>query len=318
MINHWHIRHDRREIPEEIWSFVKRHGFLGLRISARHGGFGFSAQALSLILGKVAARSPDAFGILMIPNSLGLGELIETYGTEEQKRRHLPRLAAGQDIPCLALTGPASDSDVVTMRDIGTVVRASHGGIDTIGIRASWDKRYITLAPDATLVGVAFRLFDPDNLLGKVEDIGITLAVVPASHPGIEIGRRHLPAGAAFPVGPVGGHDVFLPLDWVIGGKAGAGQGWRMLMECVAASRAIALPACAAAGAKAVLRVSTAYGRIRRQFGFPIACMEGVEEPLARMVETAYAAEAARAVTAAMVSRGDRPAVVSAFEISVD
>jgi len=313
MIDDWDIRHNRREIPEAIWSFVKIHGFLGLRISKQYGGRGFSTQALSLILGKIAARSPDIFSILMIPNSLGLGELIETYGTDAQKRYYLPRLASGEDIPCLALTGPTSGSDAVTMRDIGTVTRGTHAGADTIGIRASWDKRYITLAPDATLIGVALQLFDPENLLGRGDDLGMTVAIVPAHHSGVQVGRRHLPCGAAFSNGPTRGKDVFIPLAWVIGGEAMVGRGWWMITECLATSRAIALPGCAAAGAKAMLRVSTAYGRIRRQCGFPIAKMEGLEEPLARMVETAYVSEACRAVIAAMVDRGEKPSVISAL-----
>jgi acyl-CoA dehydrogenase len=312
MINDWQIRH-QKEIPAEVWSFLKNQGFLGIRISKTYGGLGFSAQALSLVLGKVASRSPDVFTIVMIPNSLGLGELIEAYGTDEQRNHYLPRLAKGQDIPCLALTGPTSGSDAATMRDIGTITCGNHKGADTIGIRVSWDKRYITLAPDATLIGLAFRLFDPDNLLGKGVDVGITVALVPADHAGVNIGRRHLASGAAFPNGPTSGKDVFIPLDWVIGGETMAGQGWRMLMDCVSASRAISLPACAAAGAKSMLRSSTAYGRIRRQFGSPIAKMEGVEEPLARMIETAYVNEAGRAVTAAMVSRGEKPSVISAL-----
>ncbi len=249
----------------------------------------------------------------MIPNSLGLGELIETYGTDEQRDRYLPRLANGREIPCLALTGPTSGSDAATMRDIGTVVRGIDKGADTIGMRVSWDKRYITLAPNATLIGLAFRLFDPDNLLGKGEDVGITVALVPADHPGVNIGRRHLASGAAFPNGPTSGRDVFIPLDWVIGGEIMFGRGWGMLMDCVSSSRAIALPACAAAGAKSMLRSATAYGRIRRQFGSSIAKMEGLEEPLARLIETAYVTEAGRAVTAAMVSRGDKPSVISAL-----
>jgi len=313
MIDDWDIRHNRREIPEAIWSFVKTHGFLGLRISKKYGGRGFSAQALSLILGKIAARSPDIFGILMIPNSLGLGELIESYGTDVQKRHYLPRLAAGEDIPCLALTGPTSGSDAATMRDTGTIARGTYAGADAIGFRASWDKRYITLAPDATLIGIAVHLFDPDNLLGRGDDLGMTVAIVPAHHPGVQVGRRHLPCGAAFSNGPTRGKDVFIPLAWVIGGEPMVGRGWWMIAECLATSRAIALPACAAAGAKAMLRVSTAYGRIRRQFGFPIAKMEGLEEPLARMVETAYVSEACRAVIAAMVDRGEKPSVISAL-----
>ena len=310
MIDDWQVRHAEREVSEAVWDFVKSRGFLGMLISKQHGGLGFSAQAQSLIIGKIASRSPDVVTIVMVPNSLGPGELIEKYGTEQQKHYYLPRLAKGEEIPCFALTGPTSGSDAATMRDIGTVIRGDDG---KPAIRLSWDKRYITLGPKATLLGLAFRLFDPENILGKGETVGITVAMIPTSHPGVEIGRRHLPAGAAFPNGPNWGRDVVIPVDFIIGGEAMAGQGWRMLMECLAAGRAISLPSSATAGAKTMLRFSTAYGRIRKQFGLPVARMEGVEEPLARMIESAYACEAARAVTAAMVSRGERPSVISAL-----
>ncbi len=313
MVDDWQIRFDDKDIPDTIWKFVGRHGFLGMLISKEHGGLGFSAQAQSLILGKIASRSPDVATIVMVPNSLGPGELIEKYGTDEQKHYYLPRLAKGLEIPCFSLTGPTSGSDAATMRDIGTVVRAMHEGRETLGIKLSWDKRYITLGPKATLVGLAFRLFDPDKLIGDKADIGITLALIPANHPGVNIGRRHLPSGSAFPNGPNWGKDVFIPIDWVIGGQKMAGHGWRMLMECLAAGRAISLPSSATAAAKAMLRFTTAYTRIRKQFGLPIAKMEGIEEPLARMVETAYVNEAARAVTAAMVARGEKPSVISAL-----
>jgi acyl-CoA dehydrogenase len=313
MIDHWQIRHSERRMPPDIWEFVKANGFLGMLISKEHGGLGFSAQAQSLILGKIASRSPDVVTIVMVPNSLGPGELIEKYGTDAQKDHYLPRLAKGFEVPCFSLTGPTSGSDAATMRDVGYVTRGTHDGRETVGIRLTWDKRYITLGPEATLLGLAFRLLDPDRILGDAEDIGITVALIPADHPGVNIGRRHLPSGAAFPNGPNWGTDVFIPIDWVIGGEKMVGQGWRMLMECLAAGRAISLPSSATAGAKAMLRVSTAYARIRRQFGLPVGRMEGVEEPLARLVETAYVNEAARAVTAAMVSRGERPSVISAL-----
>jgi acyl-CoA dehydrogenase len=313
MISDWQVRHTLREIPDEIWDFVKKHGFLGMLISKEHGGLGFSAQAQSLILGKIASRSPDVVTIVMVPNSLGPGELIEKYGTDEQKHYYLPRLAKGEEVPCFSLTGPTSGSDAATMRDIGYVTRGTHQGKDTLGVRLSWEKRYITLGPKATLVGLAFRLFDKDNLLGKGEDVGITLALIPADHPGVNIGRRHLPSGAAFPNGPNWGSDVFIPIDWIIGGEAMAGNGWRMLMECLSAGRAISLPSSATAGAKMMLRVTSAYARIRKQFGLPVSRMEGVEEPLVRIIETAYVNEAARAMTAAMVTRGEKPSVISAL-----
>ena len=313
MVNDWMIRHQDKEIPEEVWAFVKKHGFLGMLISKEHGGLGFSPQAQSLVLGKIASRSPDAVTIVMVPNSLGPGELIEKYGTPEQKHYYLPRLAKGLEVPCFSLTGPTSGSDAATMRDVGYVTRGRHEGQDVVGIRVSWDKRYITLGPVATLVGLAFRLFDPENVLGRGEDIGITVALVPANHPGVHIGRRHLPSGTGFPNGPNWGKDVFIPMDWVIGGDKMAGQGWRMLMECLAAGRSISLPSSSAAGAKSLLRNTSAYARIRKQFDLPIGKMEGLEEPLARMVEVAYVNEAARGVTASMVSRGEKPSVISAI-----
>jgi acyl-CoA dehydrogenase len=282
-------------------------------ISKQHGGLGFSPQAQSIILGRIASRSPDVCTIVMVPNSLGPGELIEKYGTPEQKEHYLPRLAQGLEVPCFALTGPTSGSDAATMRDVGYVERGMHEGQELVGIRLSWEKRYITLGPQATLVGLAFRVLDPDNILGGGEERGITVALVPASHPGVEIGRRHLPSGASFPNGPNWGRDVFIPIDWVIGGEKMVGQGWRMLMECLAAGRSISLPSSSAAGAKSVLRNSTAYARIRKQFDLPIGRMEGLEEPLARMAENAYVTEAARAVTASMVGRGEKPSVISAI-----
>ena len=310
MIDDWEIRHSEREIPERIWRFVSEHGFLGMLISKPHGGLGFSAQAQSLILGRISSRSPDTATIVMVPNSLGPGELIEKYGTDQQKEHYLPRLAKGEEIPCFGLTGPTSGSDAANMRDIGVVTKGQFQGQETLGIKLNWEKRYITLGPKATLLGLAFHLFDPDKLLGETENIGITLALIPASHPGVRIGRRHLPSGSAFPNGPNWGEDVFVPMDFVIGGHDMVGHGWRMLMECLSAGRSISLPASSAAGAKTMLRVTTAYARIRRQFGIPVGKMEGIEEPIARIVEHAYVLEAARAVTAAMVARGEKPAVL--------
>ncbi|MEZ5827870.1 MAG: acyl-CoA dehydrogenase [Hyphomicrobiales bacterium] len=312
-LDDWRIRHELHDIPDDIWRFVCDEGFLGMLISKEHGGLGFSAQAQSLILGKISSKSPDGVTIVMVPNSLGPGELIEKYGSDEQKAHYLPRLAKGEEIPCFALTGPFSGSDAASMRDVGVVTKGMHDGKETLGIRLTWDKRYITLAPRATLLGLAFRLFDPDKHLGGGEDVGITLALIPTDHPGVEIGRRHLPAGAAFPNGPTRGRDVFVPIDWIIGGPERAGQGWRMLMSCLAAGRSISLPATSAAAAKAMARRTTAYARIRKQFGLPVGFMEGVEEPLARLVENAYGLEAARAITASMVSAGEKPAVISAL-----
>jgi acyl-CoA dehydrogenase len=311
MLDDWELRHNQHEIPEHIWNFVRDKGFLGMLISKEHGGLGFTPQAQSIILGKVSSRNPDASIIVMVPNSLGPGELIEKFGTDEQKHRYLEPLAKGREIPCFALTSPFAGSDAASMRDVGTVTKGVYDGKEVVGIRVSWDKRYITLAPKATLLGLAFHLFDPENLLGKGNDIGITLALIPASHSGVNIGRRHLPSGTAFPNGPTSGDDVFIPIDWVIGGAERVGQGWRMLMSCLAAGRAISLPASSTAGVKALLRFTTAYARIRKQFSLPIGRMEGIEEPLSVLVETAYTLEAARAVTSAMVTQGAKPAVIS-------
>ncbi|MFP3920770.1 MAG: acyl-CoA dehydrogenase [Dichotomicrobium sp.] len=313
MIDDWQLRHEQRELPEQVWRFIAEKGFFGMLISKEHGGLGFSPQAQSLVIGKIASRSPDVATVVMVPNSLGPGELIEKFGTDHQKSHYLPRLASGAEIPCFALTSPYAGSDAASMRDVGIVTKAEHDGQETLGIRLTWDKRYITLAPNATLLGLAFRLYDPDNLLGKGEELGITLALVPTDTPGVQIGQRHLPCGNAFPNGPTWGEDVFVPLDAIIGGAERAGQGWRMLMSCLSAGRAISLPATSTAAAKAMLRTSTAYGRIRKQFAIAIGRMEGIEERLARMVETAYTLEAARSVTASMVGEGAKPAVLSAL-----
>ncbi|MGA7329825.1 MAG: acyl-CoA dehydrogenase family protein, partial [Rhodomicrobium sp.] len=254
MLDDWEIRHNQNDIPEHIWSFVREKGFLGMLISKEHGGLGFSPQAQSIILGKVSSRNPDASIVVMVPNSLGPGELIEKFGTDAQKAHYLEPLAKGREIPCFALTSPFAGSDAAAMRDVGYVTKGIHNGQEVPGIRVSWDKRYITLAPKATLLGLAFHLFDAENLLGKGSDIGITLALIPADHPGVNIGRRHLPSGTAFPNGPTSGENVFIPLDWVVGGVDRVGQGWRMLMSCLAAGRAISLPASSTAGVKSLLR----------------------------------------------------------------
>ncbi len=313
MVSDWQVRAADKEIPEEIWDYIKKEGFLGMLISKEHGGLGFSPQAQSLILGKIASRSPDVSVIVMVPNSLGPGELIEKFGTEQQVEHYLPRLAKGREIPCFALTGPTSGSDAATMRDIGIVTSGIHNGVETLGIKLNWQKRYITLGPKATLLGLAFQLFDPEHHLGEEEDLGITLALIPTDHEGVEIGARHLPTGCAFPNGPNQGKDVFIPFDWIIGGKEMIGEGWMMLMSCLAAGRAISLPSSSTAAVKAMLRFTSAYGQIRSQFGIPIAKMEGIEERLASIVEAAYVLEAARAMTASIVQGGEKPAVISAL-----
>ena len=313
MIDDWDIRHNRSDLPSEVWVFLKEHGFLGMLISKDYGGLGFSAQAQSQVVSKVASRSVAAGITVMVPNSLGPGELLEKYGTPEQKDKYLRRLAKGVEVPCFALTGPYAGSDAASMRDVGVVCYDMYQGKKTLGVKLSWDKRYITLAPVATLVGLAFHLHDPDHLIGETENVGITLALIPADFPGVEIGRRHFPARSAFMNGPIKGRSVFIPIEFLIGGLDYAGQGWRMLMECLSTGRAISLPAIGTVSIKHALRVTSAYARIRRQFGIPVGIMEGVAEPLSRLVRSAYTYEAARGLTASMVDEGQKPAVISAL-----
>ncbi|HQZ13802.1 MAG TPA: acyl-CoA dehydrogenase [Devosia sp.] len=312
MLDDWDIRHNRADLSPETWQFLKDNRFFGMLISKEHGGLGFSAQAQSQVVSKIASRSVSAGITVMVPNSLGPGELLEKYGTPEQKEKYLQRLATGIDIPCFALTGPHAGSDAAGMRDVGVVCYEMFNGKKTLGVKLSWDKRYITLAPVATLVGLAFNLHDPDHLLGDVDELGITLALVPADFKGVEIGRRHYPSRSAFMNGPTRGRGVFVPMDFLIGGVERAGQGWRMLMECLATGRAISLPAIGSTSIKHALRVTSAYARVRRQFGIPVGVMEGVADPLSRMVRNAYVYEAARGLTAAMVDEGQKPSVLSA------
>jgi acyl-CoA dehydrogenase len=313
MIDDWDIRNNRADLSPEVWQYLKDKGFLGMLIAKEHGGLGFRAQAQSMIVSKIASRSVAAGITVMVPNSLGPGELLEKYGTREQKEKYLGRLAKGLEVPCFALTGVHSGSDAGGMRDYGTVTKGMYQGKEVLGVRLSFDKRYITLAPIATLVGLAFILQDPDNHLGRGKEIGITLALVPHDHPGVDIGRRHFPARQAFMNGPVRGKDVFIPMDYLIGGTDYAGQGWRMLMECLSTGRAISLPAIGSISIKQTLRTTSAYARVRRQFGIPVGIMEGVAEPLGEMVKRAYTFEASRRLTASMVDEGQRPAVISAL-----
>lgn len=311
MLDNFDITNNRRDLPPQVWDFIRNEGFLGMLIEKEHGGLGFSAQAQSMVVSKIGSRSVSAAITVMVPNSLGPGELLTKYGTAEQQAHYLPRLASGQEIPCFALTGPNSGSDAGAMRDVGVVCVRDYQGQETLGVSLTFDKRYITLAPVATLVGLAFRLHDPENHLGKGEDVGITLALLPHDHPGVDTGRRHFPCRTAFMNGPVRGQDVFIPMSFLIGGPQFAGQGWRMLMECLSVGRAISLPAIGTTAVKMTLRNTSAYARVRRQFGIAIGQMEGVAEPLAEMVKRAYVFEGARAATAAMVDDGEKPSVVS-------
>jgi acyl-CoA dehydrogenase len=312
-LDDWEITHTLRDLPEEAWSFIKEKGFLGMIIPKEHGGHGFSAEAHSAVVQKVASRSSSAAVSVMVPNSLGPAELLLHYGTEEQKRRHLGRLARGEEIPCFALTSPVAGSDAASMPDRGVVCRGRHDGADVLGISLTFDKRYITLAPVATLIGLAFRLDDPDHLLGDVDSPGITVALIPADHPGMETGPRHDVAKQAMLNGTVRGRDVFIPVDWVIGGKERIGQGWRMLMDCLSAGRALSLPATSTAAAKLCARTTGAYARVRKQFKLPLGKFEGVAERLGRIAGETYLLEAARSVTAAAVDAGEKPSVISAL-----
>ncbi len=300
----------RKALAPEVWAYLKEHRFFGLALPESYGGHGFSSLALSTIFGKLVSRSPALSAVVLIPNSVGPGELLLEVGTEEQRERYLPRLARGDEIPCFALTEPTAGSDAANLTSRGEVFRGAGG---ELMIRLDWEKRYITLAPIATLLGLAFRLYDPKNLLGKGEDVGITCALVDTSLPGVEIGRRHDPLGSPFPNGPTTGRGVVIPASEIIGGTRYAGKGWRMLMEALSGGRAISLPAQAVAGAKYVARVTGAYSVVRRQFGLGIGRFEGVEEPLARIAGLTYLLEAARVFTCGAVDAGHRPSVVSAL-----
>lgn len=314
MLDEWHITRELHDLPPHAWQFIRDNGFFGMIIPRQYGGHGFSALAHSEVVMKLGSRSGTAAVSVMVPNSLGPAELLLHYGTDEQKNHYLPRLAKGQEIPCFALTGPDAGSDAGAIPDLGIVCRGEYDGQrDVLGMRVTWEKRYITLGPVATLLGLAFRLRDPEGLLGDKEDLGITLALIPTDTPGVKIGRRHFPLDAAFQNGPNSGKEVFVPMEWVIGGRSGVGCGWRMLMNCLAAGRAISLPATSTGAAKLAARSSGAYGRVRAQFGVPIGRFEGVEEALARIGGNTYMMDAARVMTAGAVDLGEKPAVISAI-----
>jgi len=312
MLDDWRIMDQYKDLPPEVWAFLKDRGFLGMIIPKRYGGLGFTALAHSQVILKLASRSTTAAVTVMVPNSLGPAELLNHYGTEAQKAHYLPRLARGQELPCFALTAPEAGSDAASIPDTGVVCRGPFEGREIVGIRLNWEKRYITLGPVATLLGLAFKLSDPDHLLAEGGE-GITLALIPTTTPGIAIGTRHDAMGIPFQVGPNWGRDVFIPADWIIGGPAQAGRGWKMLMECLAAGRSLSLPAQATGGGKYVALVVGAYARVRRQFRLPIGRFEGIEEPLARIAGNAYLMDAARTLTCGALDQGQRPSVLSAI-----
>jgi acyl-CoA dehydrogenase len=313
MLDDWDITHRRADLSPEVWNFIKSRGFFGMIIPHRYGGLEFSAYAHSCVLVKIASRSGLASSTIAVPNSLGPAELLLHYGTEAQKNHFLPRLARGEEVPCFALTGPRAGSDAASLPDTGVICRGLWQGAEIIGIRLNFSKRYITLAPIATVVGLAFRLFDPDKLMGQKADLGITCALIPRDTPGVTIGRRHFPLNVPFQNGPILGKDVFVPIDAIIGGFQMAGQGWRMLVEQLSVGRCISLPSSAAGGAQAAVYASAAYARIRRQFNMPIGRFEGVEQVLARMAARSYIVDAARSVTAGAIDGGEKPSVPSAM-----
>ncbi|HET7370871.1 MAG TPA: acyl-CoA dehydrogenase [Gammaproteobacteria bacterium] len=313
MLDEWHITHELGDLPPDVWSFIKARGFFSMIISKDYGGLDFSAVAVSQVLTKIATRSPTAASIISVPNSLGPAELLLRYGTTEQKNQHLPALAKGEAVPCFALTAPSAGSDAGAIEDSGIVCRGEWQGEEVLGMRLNWNKRYITLAPIATLLGLAFKLYDPDHLIGDKDEYGITCALIPPDLPGVTIGRRHFPLNIPFQNGPTEGHDVFVPLDAIIGGPKMAGHGWRMLTECLAAGRSISLPSSAAGSAKLAVFSTGAYARIRKQFHLPIAKFGGVEEVVGRMGGTLYAMDAVRLMTAGGNDLGETPAVPSAI-----
>ncbi|MBN9042279.1 MAG: acyl-CoA dehydrogenase [Rhizobiales bacterium 62-47] len=311
MLDDWKINWELRDLPPEVWDFIKREKFFGMIIPKEFGGLGFSPFAHSEVVRKISSRSLVAAVTVMVPNSLGPGELLMRFGTEEQQQRWLPRLADGRDIPCFGLTSPEAGSDAASMIDTGIICKGTFEGREVIGLRLNWHKRYITLGPVATLLGLAFKAYDPEHLVGSQEDLGITVALIPTHLAGVSIGHRHLPAMQVFQNGPNWGRDVFIPLDYIIGGQQRLGQGWKMLMTALAAGRGISLPSLSAAGAAYAARTTGAYARIREQFNVPIGKFEGIEEPLARIAGTAYLLDAARRLTCAALNQGNHPAVIS-------
>ena len=312
-LNEFQIVNEHRGLPPHVWHYLRSHGFFGLNIPKAYGGMGFSSYANSTIVARIASRSLNVAVTVMVPNSLGPAELLLHYGTDQQKQYWLPRLAQGEEYPCFALTGPEVGSDAGAIPDLGVVTKGMWQGKEIVGIRLSWSKRYITLAPCATVLGLVFKLIDPEHLLGEQSEYGITCALIPTTHTGVVIGARHFPMGQVFLNGPTEGKDIFIPLEWIIGGQEYAGRGWSMLVECLAAGRGISLPAMGAACGHLALRTTSAYAYVLRQFGCSIGKFEGVQEALARIAATAYQLEAARRLTTAGLDLGAKPGIVTAI-----
>ncbi|MEJ2515321.1 MAG: acyl-CoA dehydrogenase [Gammaproteobacteria bacterium] len=312
LLDDWKINEELNDLPPEVWEFMKKERFFGMIIPKTYGGLEFSPRAQSEVVMKVASRSSAGAVTVMVPNSLGPGELLMHYGTQAQKDHYLPRLARGEEVPAFALTGPYAGSDAGSMPDEGIVCKGEYKGREVLGFRTSWSKRYITLAPAATLLGLAFKARDPDGLLGDRKELGITCALIPTDTPGVETGERHRPP-AAFLNGTTYGKDVFIPMEWIIGGQEQVGRGWKMLMDCLSVGRAISLPALGVSGGKVAALTSGGYSRIRRQFRIPIGRFEGIEEPLARIGGRTYRMDAARVLTATALGLGEKPSVLSAI-----
>ncbi|MDH3430157.1 MAG: acyl-CoA dehydrogenase [Gammaproteobacteria bacterium] len=313
MLDDWDICHERADMPKAVWDFIIEHRFFAMIIPKRYGGLEFSAYANAMVIAKLAGRSATASSTIGVPNSLGPAELLLHYGTEEQKDHYLPGLAAGTEIPCFALTSPEAGSDAAALIDNGVVCKGEWNGKTIVGIRLNWSKRYITLAPVATVLGLAFKLYDPDHLIGDKDEYGITAALIPTNIPGVEVGRRHHPLSIPFLNGPTIGKDVFVPLDVIIGGQEMAGKGWKMLVELLSVGRAITLPSTACGGGQSASYATGAYARIRKQFNMPIANFEGVGEALTRIGGSTYIMNAAVSVTAGAIDQGEKPAVPSAI-----
>lgn len=313
IMDDWHTTHERADLAPEVYQYLKDKGFFAMIIKKEYGGLEFSAYAQSCVLQKLTSKSMVLSSIVGVPNSLGPGELLQHYGTDEQKKHYLPRLAKGLEVPCFALTSPEAGSDAGAIPDTGIICKGQWQGEEVVGMRLTWDKRYITLAPIATVLGLAFKLYDPEKLLGDKEELGITCALIPVSTPGVKIGRRHFPLNVPFQNGPTQGKDIFVPLDYIIGGAKMAGQGWRMLVECLSVGRAITLPSNSTGGIKAVAMATGAYARIRRQFKLPIGKMEGVEEAMARIGGYAYMADASTTMSVGSIDLGEKPSVISAI-----
>jgi len=313
MVNQHQVSHQLGDLPEEVWQYLKDHGFFAMIIKKKYGGLQYSAYAQSRVLQKLAGVSSELASTVGVPNSLGPGELLQHYGTPAQQDHYLPRLAKGLEVPCFALTSPEAGSDAGAIPDFGIVCKGEWEGEEVLGMKLTWNKRYITLAPTATVLGLAFKLQDPDHLMGDKEELGITCALIPTNIKGVEAGRRHFPLNCMFQNGPTKGKDVFVPLSFIIGGPEMAGQGWRMLVECLSVGRGITLPSNSAGGVKTAAVATGAYARIRRQFKLPIGKLEGIEEPMARIGGNAYLMDAVTTLTTTGIDLGEKPSVISAI-----